>query len=188
MKVWVIRHGESETNKNGLWTGWLDVPLTERGKEDAASASKIVSSVPFDRIYSSDLQRVKNTAEIAIPGCRYETTAMLREINVGTIAGKPLGIVKGPDNQPLNRDGYAAFGGESNDEFRDRIAAFMKSLDSADCENIAVFSHAGVLRKMFEITLKMELSPGTLLCRNCAVAIFDVKSSAWKLHSWINLH
>ena len=63
MKLYLIRHGESETNKNGLWTGWLDVPLTEQGKEDAASASKIVSSVPFDKIYSSDLSRAIDTVK-----------------------------------------------------------------------------------------------------------------------------
>ena len=77
MRVWMIRHGESETNKNGLWTGWLDAPLTEEGKRDAALASEFVSRVSFDKIYSSDLLRAKSTAEIVIPGCQYEATPML---------------------------------------------------------------------------------------------------------------
>ena len=69
MKVWMIRHGESETNKEGLWSGWLDAPLTEKGKGDAALAGEIVSRIKFDKIYSSDLLRAKSTAEIVIPGC-----------------------------------------------------------------------------------------------------------------------
>ena len=188
MRVWVIRHGESETNKNGLWTGWLDAPLTEKGKEDAVLVNRIVSRVNFDKIYSSDLSRAKNTADIAFPTCKYETTAMLREINVGSIAGKALDVVMDSNNRPMNEDGYGRFGGESKEEFHDRIVSFMKILDSEDCENIAVFSHAGVLRKFLEITLGLQLPRETVLCRNCAVAIFDVNHSVWKLHSWINLH
>ena len=50
MKVWVVRHGESETNRDGLWTGWLDVELTEKGREDAAKAGKILAGTSFDKI------------------------------------------------------------------------------------------------------------------------------------------
>jgi broad specificity phosphatase PhoE len=48
---------------------WLDVALTEKGKTDAASLSDILHGVSFDKIYSSDLSRARNTADIAIPGC-----------------------------------------------------------------------------------------------------------------------
>ena len=83
MKVFVVRHGESETNRNACWTGWMDVALTQKGREDATLARRLLSGVKFDKIYASDLQRAKCTAEIAIPGCQYETSALLREINVG---------------------------------------------------------------------------------------------------------
>ena len=187
MRVWVIRHGESETNKNGLWTGWLDAPLTEKGKQEAALANRIVSTANFDKIYSSDLLRAKRTAEIALPGCEYETTALLREINVGTIAGKPLNVVLDSDHRPMNSDGYGRFGGESKDEFRDRILAFMKILESENCENIAVFSHAGVIRKFLDIVLGIELDRKKICCKNCAIAIFEYNNLNWSLYSWINL-
>ena len=187
MKVWMIRHGESETNKNGLWTGWLDAPLTGKGKEEAALAREFLSSVIFDKIYSSDLSRAKSTAEIVIPGCKHETTAMLREINVGNIAGKPLNVIMDSDNRPMNEDGYSRFGGESNDEFCDRMTAFMKILESEECENIAVFSHAGVIRKFLDIVLGIELDRKKICCKNCAIAIFEYNNLNWSLYSWINL-
>ena len=71
MKVYVVRHGESETNKIRHWTGWLDVALTEKGQNDALFARSVLENVHFDKVYTSDLIRAMQTAEIAIPGCCY---------------------------------------------------------------------------------------------------------------------
>ena len=90
MLVYLIRHGESQSNLDKIWSGWNDVPLTEKGKLDAKKAGEYLDGIKFDKIYSSDLSRAKNTAEIAIPGCEYEQTPLLREINVGEIVGKPF--------------------------------------------------------------------------------------------------
>ena len=187
MKVWVIRHGESEANQNGLLTGWLDVPLTEKGMEEAALVQQVLSGVRFDKIYASDLARAKSTAEIAIPGCEYETVEMLREINVGTIAGQPLAVVKDQSIRSLTKDGYSSFGGESRVEFRDRVAAFMKIIEAEGCENIAVFSHAGVIRNFLDIVLGIVHDRSKICCNNCTVAIFEYSHSKWRLYSWINL-
>ena len=73
MKVFMVRHGESETNRNGLWTGWLDVSLTEKGREEALQVGKMLSKINFDKIYVSDLSRAKVTAEIALPSCIAES-------------------------------------------------------------------------------------------------------------------
>ena len=50
MKAWVIRHGESEANQNGLLTGWLDAPLTEKGREEAALVRQLLDGVRFDKV------------------------------------------------------------------------------------------------------------------------------------------
>lgn len=188
MKVWIIRHGESETNVNGLWTGWLDAPLTEKGRADALSAQRALAGVDFDKIYSSDLERARMTAEIAIPGCEYEVTTLLREVNVGNIAGKPLGVVKNSDGVRMNKDGYAVFGGESNQEFRDRVLTFMKMLESEKCENIAAFSHAGVLKVFLNLVLGVSVPQGSVYCGNCAVAVFEYRDQKWRLYSWLNIN
>jgi probable phosphoglycerate mutase len=184
----VIRHGESETNRAKQWTGWLDVSLTDKGKADAALAGKLLSRVAFDKIYTSDLARAKNTAEIAIPGCVYESTPRLREVNVGNLAGKPLDAAMDSRNQPMNKDGYANFGGESNEEFYCRVATFMKSLEELDCQNVALFCHAGWLRNALDFVVGTRLPRKNVSCNNCAVAVFEYDGSTWKLHSWINLY
>ena len=188
MKLWMIRHGQSETNKAGYWTGWYDAQLTEQGREDALFARQTLTGVHFDKIYSSDLSRAKDTAEIALPDCPYTTTPLLREINVGSIAGKPLSAVKDSNGNSLNKDGYECFGGESIVQFRERIEAFMKQaeLDSEHCESIATFCHAGVIRTFTDLALGASLPRTRMMCKNCAVVIFEYKDSVWRLHSWIN--
>lgn len=187
MKVWMIRHGESETNQSGSWTGWLDAALTKRGREEAALVGQALSKVSFDKIYTSDLQRARMTAEIAIPGCTYECTPMLREVNVGNIAGKPLGIVADSERAVIAKEGYGMFGGESKEQFKARLEAFMKQLECQSFENVALFSHAGILKGVLNIVLGVEIPRNNLICNNCTVAIFEYDHSTWRLQSWINL-
>ena len=78
MKVYIVRHGETENNKKGVWTGWNDIPLTKKGEEDAARLGKLLKDIPFDAVFASDLQRACKTAEIAIPNCDYKTNEKLR--------------------------------------------------------------------------------------------------------------
>ena len=186
MKLYVIRHGESETNKAHRWTGWLDVSLTEKGKQDALFARSILENVKFDKIYTSDLRRAIQTAEIALPGCGYETTPLIREMNVGNIAGKSSDALTPEMRRRIPEEGYAHLGGESQEQFGSRIREFMASLEALDCENVAVFSHAGCLKRMLSEVVGTMLPGKNVLCANCTVAIFEYTKGVWRLHSWIN--
>ena len=64
----------------------------------------------------------------------------------------------------------------------------MNTLEGEDCENIAVFSHAGVLRKAVNTVLNIYVPRNKMLCKNCTVAIFEYSDKTWILHSWINLY
>lgn len=187
MKVYVIRHGESENNQKKLWTGWMDVPLTEKGREDARRARAVIGGVAFDRIFASDLCRARETAENAIPDCKYEATPLLREVNVGSLAGNPLSILDDEQRNRVAKEGYGAYGGESKEDFGGRVRAFMDQLASLDAENVALFAHAGWLRTMLDETVGLVLPRNKILCENCAVGIFEYTNGTWKLHSWINL-
>lgn len=182
----MIRHGESEANEKGMWTGWLDPPLVNKGFEQAEAVRRIIGDQTFDRIYSSDLLRAKQTAETAIPGCKYEIEPMLREVNVGSLAGKPLQAAYDEKGQPMHLNGYEPFGGEGLDAFRKRVISFIKRLEKEPCERVAVFCHGGVLRRFVEYALGVQPARGSILYKNCAVAIFEVEKENWKLYSLIN--
>lgn len=187
MRVYVIRHGESETNKAKLWTGWLDVHLTDKGKDDAKQAGDFLKHISFDKIYSSDLVRARETAEVAIPGSRYETSELLREISVGSLAGKPISCITNEELLYIEKNRYFAFGGESKKEFYDRVSDFMKRLEGLNYENVAVFSHSGFLREMLNIVMGIYMPRKKICCNNCAVAVFEYTGEIWRLHSWVNL-
>ena len=87
MKIYFVRHGESVNNITGRYTGWMDIDLTDKGREDALRARALLKDLSFDRVYASDLKRARETAEIALPGVSYEVTPLIREIDVGDVAG-----------------------------------------------------------------------------------------------------
>ncbi len=68
MKLVLIRHGESEWNKLNLFTGWTDVDLSEKGREEAKNAGKILKEegYDFDVCYTSYLKRAIHTLNIAL--------------------------------------------------------------------------------------------------------------------------
>lgn len=67
-KLVLIRHGESEWNKLNLFTGWTDVDLSERGREEAALAGEMLKAegYDFDVCYTSYLKRAIHTLQIAL--------------------------------------------------------------------------------------------------------------------------
>ncbi len=62
----LVRHGESEWNKQGLWTGLHDSLLSEKGKEEAKQAAKKLEHIPIDLAYTSILSRAKETCNILL--------------------------------------------------------------------------------------------------------------------------
>ena len=61
-----LRHGQSQWNLENRFTGWTDVPLTERGMEDAERAAKALSDFTFDIAFTSRLERASATLDIVL--------------------------------------------------------------------------------------------------------------------------
>lgn len=62
-KLVLVRHGISEYNEKGLWTGWDDPDLTPEGFEQARKAGESVKDIKFDLTYTADLIRAKHTLD-----------------------------------------------------------------------------------------------------------------------------
>ena len=161
--------------------------LDGKGFEDAKAAGKILCGVSFDKIYASDLSRAVNTAKTAIPNCEYETSTLLREINVGNLENQPNNVLNEEQLANVFTNGYEDFGGESNEHFYNRVVAFAKGLESSGYENVAVFTHAGWLRRMLNFVVGLSMPRKNVVCNNCTVGIFEYKNGTWYLHSWINV-
>lgn len=65
-KIVLLRHGKSEWNQKNRFTGWVDIPLSKTGVDEAQKAGKRISAIPFDVIFTSSLIRAQMTAMIAM--------------------------------------------------------------------------------------------------------------------------
>ena len=73
-KLVLLRHGQSQWNLENRFTGWKDVPLTEKGIKEANNAGYLLKkhNIKIDKVFSSVLERANKTAEIAIKASEIE--------------------------------------------------------------------------------------------------------------------
>jgi broad specificity phosphatase PhoE len=64
MKLYIVRHGQTDYNLNDLLQGWTDNPLNQEGLKQAEEISKILKNYKIEVIFSSDLKRAIQTAQI----------------------------------------------------------------------------------------------------------------------------
>lgn len=90
-RIYIVRHGQSVGNRDNIMSGHTDHPLTDLGKAQAEATKQLLRDVPFDDVYSSDLQRAADTAEIIYgkPVPKDHQLSDLRERSYGELEGKP---------------------------------------------------------------------------------------------------
>ena len=187
MKIYLMRHGESEGNVAGKFTGWWDAPLTERGIEQARTAKEKLNGIRFDRVFTSDLLRARQTCEAVFPGCDYTVDSRLRELHLGKLEGLPVKEAKAlyPDAVCRGRaiGDCSSVGGESKESFWGRLKSFLSDIEKEGYERVALFTHAGVVRAIFNMTFD-TMCLGRISNQNCVIAVFDLKDGKLILDSW----
>ena len=88
----LIRHGQSQWNLENKFTGWVDVPLTDLGKQEAALGGALLKGMRFDAAFTSKLQRAQETLKIVLneigqPNVPVEQDQALNERHYGKLQG-----------------------------------------------------------------------------------------------------
>ncbi|PIQ84169.1 MAG: 2,3-bisphosphoglycerate-dependent phosphoglycerate mutase [Candidatus Omnitrophica bacterium CG11_big_fil_rev_8_21_14_0_20_63_9] len=88
----LIRHGQSQWNLDNRFTGWVDVPLTDAGREEARRGAMLIRDMTFDRAFTSALQRAHQTLQIVLetigqPNVPVEKDQALNERHYGALQG-----------------------------------------------------------------------------------------------------
>ncbi|HOX44073.1 MAG TPA: histidine phosphatase family protein [Myxococcota bacterium] len=144
LELWLVRHGETIRNSDGRLSGWQDVPLTELGREQARWLRPHLAGQRFEGVWSSDLARAVETAELAFGPARAD--ARLREIGFGELEGVPfLEIPEALQRGLLDFEGFQAPGGEGVADLEGRLRAFLAELQPG---RHLVFSHGGAIRAL----------------------------------------
>ena len=188
MKLYLIRHGQSEANFHKIHAGWGAYPLTEKGREDAIRAGRMLKDLTFDKVYSSDLVRAIETQRIALPNAEAEQSPLIREVNVGNLIGRSFAECLEEMGQPYADSRrlfeFEAYGGESYDSFCRRIREFLHILENAPYERVVAFCHGGLINTMLDVITGERLLRSHFACENCSLSIFEYKNETWKLRLW----
>jgi probable phosphoglycerate mutase len=127
--ICIVRHGETDWNKNGILQGWLDVPINALGQRQAHALAVSLVGIGFSTVWCSPLARARETAEIVARQWRLAPPlqhAGLKEKNFGAVQGVPkeeLATLNPALLEQILRRNPAApcVGGESMDDFADRV-------------------------------------------------------------------
>lgn len=159
----LVRHGQSEWNLLGQWTGLTDVSLTEDGREEARRAAKTLEDIDLHRAYSSKLERAKHTLdEIVTHLNRHDVERTeheeLNERDYGELTGKNKWQVK----EEYGEEKFMAWrrswdhpvpGGETLKDVSERVLPFYEQRvleDLKSGKNVIVAAHGNSLRALMK--------------------------------------
>jgi 2,3-bisphosphoglycerate-dependent phosphoglycerate mutase len=196
-RICFIRHGETDWNVAHRIQGQTDVPLNETGRSQALAMAFNAAHYDFSAIYSSDLMRAFDTAEVVAKGRVLEVVPLvqLRERHFGIFQG--LTATEGLQLNPaahacyIGRDLEYDFElGESILDFSDRIEQAVNDLiKHHPDQTLAVVSHAGVLEIVYRKATGRPLhTPRDFAIPNCALNWFSFDAHGWHLESWDDHH
>lgn len=148
----LARHGSTPYNASELGDdqqrlrGWLDLPLTKQGVEEAHELAEKISHFPIEEVWSSDLKRALDTAHVLGEklGMPIEVTRDLRPWGLGRLQGMKVAEIKHIMDKFVDNESQQVPGGESFATFRRRCLSFIRKMAAkahTDGKVIALISH-----------------------------------------------
>ena len=186
----LVRHGQSLWNLENRFTGWVDVPLTDKGRAEARRAGELLKGMKFDVAYTSALSRAQETLGLILETMGAKLPVIrdqaLNERHYGDLQGlnkEELAKKYGPDQVKLWRRSYdvAPPNGESLELTAKRTLPFFERCISGDLKqgkNVLVVAHGNSNRSIVmaldqlskEAVVALELATGAPL-------VYDVDAS-----------
>lgn len=150
MKIWLVRHGQTNLNKYKLMQGRTDEPLNDVGRSQGERARKSVGDIEFDAVYSSPLSRAIETASIVsgFPVSDIIVDKRITEVDFGKYElckYSKLGV-RMTLYWALPEVFSAPKGVEDICSMIRRSQSFIKDIEKEDYENVLIASHGGILR------------------------------------------
>ncbi|KAH8099524.1 phosphoglycerate mutase-like protein [Cristinia sonorae] len=189
-RIYIVRHGETDANRNGIFQGHQDTRLNDVGLEQARMTAEALERVPFGVAYSSDLERAAKTAEIILskhPGVELKKYPELRERYLGDLEGKKIGQYTGTDGSGIPKNA------ESTAEFSTRVSRWWKrniiqrhvhgasshANSGSAAVNVLVVSHGGAIGTLvlgLVGSRKVRCGKGVAVgrCMNASVSVVEL--------------
>lgn len=190
MRLYMMRHGETDWNKKHLWQGRTDIPLNENGRYVAELTREGLKQIPFDVAYCSPLCRAKETAEIILQGRDIELIVDERIIEMG------FGPFEGRDMREATEETKTFFqhpeqyqvpeGAERFEEVLEREKSFLDELrtnPNYKDSNILIATHGAALRGLVAVIQNKPISKYWEggVHKNCGITIVEVKDDVYEI-------
>lgn len=155
MKVYVIRHGLTELNKQKKVNAEIDEPLALEGVQQAEEATLLLPKT-IQYIYSSPMLRAKQTAEIINSKLKIPILPedALSEIHMGSLAGKSWEEMESGSELKIKHRtvqfDYKTYGGEEVKEVKKRVVELLKKINQRHKDKeVLIVTHGGIIRLLY---------------------------------------
>jgi broad specificity phosphatase PhoE len=125
LRLYLARHGQTDWNLNGRLQGSTDIPLNTTGRLQARTLARTLAGIHLDAVYSSELKRSRETAEIVHGSASLTSLAALNERRLGAFEG----LASSPEYEHRRQDPDDALdGGESLTQFLARVQTTLENI------------------------------------------------------------
>ena len=174
-RIYLIRHGETAANKEGVFRGRCDVDLSALGFEQAGDLAGYFEDIAIDYIFSSPQKRAIQTAESAFPGREITPEELVDNLDHGDWTGVPKARIQKEDPKSWHLwttepEKLTLPGGESVRDVYVRAGRFLDKLAGLPFEAAAVVSHRSEIKSIIAAALGVALAflEETADCRTMA--------------------
>ncbi|MEM7127999.1 MAG: histidine phosphatase family protein [Chloroflexota bacterium] len=185
-QLYLIRHGQTDWNKEGRWQGQLNSQLTPLGVEQAKAVANRLEPIPFTALYSSDLDRTMDTAKAIATQTGHEIIPdeRLRERAGGVMEGRTSDEAKEafpefftPDVDRWAVD-FAYPGGESTVTLLERADKVLTEIAQRHSgERVMIVSHGAFLGTFLRELLEMPITSFRFRMSNCGLSIVSYRKN-----------
>jgi broad specificity phosphatase PhoE len=188
-EVLLVRHGETDWNRENRFQGHADPPLNELGREQAAELATLLAGEELAAVYSSPLQRAFETARVVAEphGLAAAPVEGLKEVDVGSWQALTRGEIEQRFPEQFRRwlDHERGWDdGESYEEMGARVVAALEELAARhEGERIAAVTHGGPIRAALARAAGISHSEARRrgpVVGNCFVARFTVSDGGFQ--------
>ena len=188
VELLLVRHGLTAWNSSGRFQGRSDIPLSPAGAAQARAVADALADVPIDAAYASDLVRAESTAtailaERAIP---LRLDARLREFDFGAWEGLTWSEIVAnfpgeSGSQRTSARDYRPQGGETFDDVRRRVRAWLSELAPYDHRRILVVAHAGTLHALVAELVGDGYDPSQLRFSHASISRIEYSEGSGRI-------
>lgn len=188
-RVIFIRPGETDWNQQVRWQGWVASPLNDLGKRQAERLANYIRHINLKALYTSDLKRALQTADILAKNLGFESVPdkRLRERNIGEWQGLTIDEMKTwyPDqyqNLLTDAENYRVPGGESRADVRKRmVEAFDAFLKQDKGETVGVISHTTAIHELLAAIIPDNTNQEVAVSNTSVTTIALNEAGKWQL-------